>query len=42
MQKLVNQSRLYDGLEEENIRAVNDVGVELNLVTEHEHMQCVL
>lgn len=42
MQKLVNQSRLADGLEETNIRVVNEVGVDLNLVIEHDHMQCVL
>lgn len=42
MQKLVNQSRLADGLEEVNIRVVNKVGVDLNLVLDHEHMQCVI
>ena len=42
MQKLVNQAKLAEGLEEENIRAVNEVGVDLNLVFEHEHMRCCL
>lgn len=41
-QKLVNQSKLADGLEEVNIRIVNKVGVDLNLVIDHEHMHCVL
>lgn len=42
MQKLVNQSRLADGLEEVNIRCVNKVGVDLNIVVNHEHMHCVI
>lgn len=42
MQKQVNQSRLADGLEEVNIRIVNKIGVDLNLVLDHEHLQCVL
>jgi len=40
MQKLVNQAKLADGLEEENIKMVNSVGVDLNLVLAHEHMRC--
>ena len=42
MQKLVNQAKLAEGLEEVNIQAVNKVGVDLNLVFDHEHMQCSL
>ena len=42
MQKLVNQARLADGLEEVNIQVANDVGVDLNLLVDHEHMHCVL
>jgi transcriptional accessory protein Tex/SPT6 len=42
MQKLVNQARLADGLEEVNIQVVNDIGVDFNLTVEHEHMHCVL
>jgi hypothetical protein len=42
LQKLVNQTKLADALEECNIRAVNNVGVDFNLVMDHEHMQCVL
>ena len=42
MQKLVNQSRLVDGLEEVNIKVVNKVGVNLNVVIDHEHMHSVI
>lgn len=42
MQKLVNQAKLAEGLEEMNIRVVNDVGVDLNLVFDHEHMYSCL
>ena len=42
MQKLVNQAKLAEGLEDENIRAVNNVGVDLNLVFDHEHMHSCL
>ena len=33
---------MADGLEEVNIRIVNKIGVDLNLVLDHEHLQCVL
>ncbi len=42
MQKLVNQARLADGLEEVNIQVVNEIGVDFNLIIEHEHMHCLL
>jgi len=42
LQKLVNQAKLADALEESNIRVVNKVGVDLNLVLEHDHMHCVV
>lgn len=42
MQKLVNQARLADGLEEVNIQVVNEIGVDFNLTIEHEHMHCLL
>lgn len=42
MQKWVNQARLADGLEEVNIQVVNEIGIDINLVCEHEHMHCML
>lgn len=42
MQKWVNQSRLAEGLEEVNIQVVNEIGVDINLVCEHEHMHSML
>lgn len=42
LQKLINQTRLADGLEQVNIQVVNDVGVDLNLLIEHEHLQSAL
>ena len=42
MQKWVNQARLADGLEEINIQVVNDIGIDINLVQEHDHMHCLL
>ena len=42
MQKLVNQARLSDGLEEVNIQVVNEIGVDLNLLFDHEHMHSML
>jgi len=42
LQKLVNQAKLADALEECNIRVVNKVGVDLNLVIDHDHMHCVV
>lgn len=37
IQKYVNQSRLMDILEEINVQTVNDVGIDLNLLVDHEH-----
>lgn len=42
MQKLVNQARLADGLEEINIRVVNEIGIDLNLLYDHDHMHTML
>ena len=42
MQKCINQARLADALEEVNIQVVNDIGVDINLVCEHEHMSAML
>lgn len=38
LQKHINQSRLMDVLEEVNIQMLNNVGVDINLVIDHEHM----
>jgi transcription elongation factor SPT6 len=38
----VNQVKLADALEEVNIQAVNDIGLDLNLVVDHEHMHSQL
>ena len=42
MQKWVNQARLADGLEEVNIQVVNEIGIDINLACEHEHMHSML
>ena len=42
MQKLVNQARLADGLEEINIQVTNEIGIDLNLLIDHEHMHAML
>ena len=42
LQKLVNQVKLAEALEEENIKMVNDIGLDLNLVVDHEHMHSQL
>ena len=42
MQRFVNQNRLADGLEEVNIQVVNDIGIDINLACEHEHMHSML
>jgi transcriptional accessory protein Tex/SPT6 len=42
MQKLVNQAKLSDSLEDVNVKCVNAVGVELNLVIDHDHMHILL
>ena len=38
LQKFVNQARLVDVLEEQNIKTVNSVGIDINLLVDHEHM----
>ena len=38
----MNQVKLADALEEVNIQAVNDIGLDLNLVVDHEHMHSQL
>ena len=42
MQKWVNQNRLADGLEEVNIQVVNQIGVDVNTMCEHDHMHAML
>lgn len=42
MQKLVNQSKLAEGLEEVNIQVVNDIGIDINMVVDHEHLHCLI
>ena len=42
MQKLVNQARLADGLEEINIQVTNEIGIDLNLLIDYEHMHAML
>ena len=37
LQKHINQARLLDSMEEINIRQVNNVGVDINLLVDHEH-----
>lgn len=37
LQKHVNQARLSDHLEEVNIKTVNNIGIDLNLLVEHDH-----
>ena len=38
MQKHINKARLMEVLEEVNIQYLNTVGVDINLVIDHEHM----
>jgi transcription elongation factor SPT6 len=42
LQKFVNQVKLSDVLEEVNIQAVNEIGIDLNLVVDHDHMHSML
>jgi transcriptional accessory protein Tex/SPT6 len=42
MQKLINQSKLADGLEEVNIQVVNDIGIDINLIVDHDHLHSLL
>jgi transcription elongation factor SPT6 len=39
LQKHINQARLTDALEEVNIQTVNNIGVDINLLVDHEHLQ---
>ena len=38
LQKHINRARLMDVLEEVNIQMLNSVGVDINMVIDHEHM----
>lgn len=40
LQKLVNQAKLADALEQVNIQCVNELGIDINLLVDHEHMHC--
>lgn len=42
MQRFVNQAKLQESLEEANIRSVNSVGIDINLLVDHEHMHILL
>ena len=42
LQKLINQAKLSEALEEINIQVVNAIGVDLNRVLEHDHMHVLL
>ena len=42
MQRMVNQAKLADSLEDVNVKCVNNVGVDLNLVIDHDHMHILL
>jgi len=37
LQKLINKARLMDCLEEVNIKAVNSIGIDINILIDHEH-----
>lgn len=39
---MLNQSKLADSLEEVNVKCVNNVGVDLNLLVDHDHMHSTL
>lgn len=38
LQKQVNQVKLLESLEDINVQTVNEVGIDINLLVEHEHM----
>jgi len=42
LQKMVNASKLSEYLEDINVKCVNRVGVDLNLIVEHDHMHILL
>ena len=39
---MINQSKLQDALEDVSVICVNKVGIDLNLIINHEHMQVLL
>jgi transcription elongation factor SPT6 len=42
MQKMINQAKLQDMLEDVSVACVNQVGIDLNLIVNHEHMHILL
>jgi transcription elongation factor SPT6 len=38
LQKQINQARLLEKMEEVNIQTVNNIGIDINLLIDHEHM----
>ncbi|CDW91618.1 transcription elongation factor spt6 [Stylonychia lemnae] len=42
LQKQINQAKLSDALEEVNIKCVNAVGIDINLLLDHDHMHILL
>jgi transcription elongation factor SPT6 len=42
MQRFVNQAKLADALEEINVKVVNSIGIDINLLVEHDHMHIML
>ena len=42
LQKMVNQAKLQESLEDINVANVNSVGIDINLIVNHEHMQILL
>jgi transcription elongation factor SPT6 len=39
---MLNQAKLADALEEVNVIQTNDIGVDLNLLVDHDHMHSTL
>ena len=39
---MVNQSKLQESLEDINVKCVNDVGIDLNVLVNHDHMHILL
>jgi transcriptional accessory protein Tex/SPT6 len=39
---MVNQAKLQESLEDINVANVNSVGIDINLIVNHEHMQILL
>lgn len=42
MQRFVNQAKLADALEEINVKVVNSIGIDINLLIDHDHMHILL